>query len=145
MTRRLVSVGYEGRSIDELVEALLAEGVSTLVDVRLTPLSRKTGMSKTRLAQTLAAHGITYVHLPALGNPKDNRAPFRGGEPISRERFTERLNTAAGLQTLTVVSELLDSQTVALLCFERRHEQCHRHLVADQLRRHDATIRLTTL
>lgn len=141
----LVSVGYEGRSVDELITSLLAEGVSTLVDVRLTPLSRKPGLSKKRLSLTLAEHGIAYVHLPALGNPKDNRAPFRAGQPESRERFTDLLNTETGIQALTHVAELLDDQTVALLCFERSHEQCHRHLVAEQLSHTVHTLHLVTV
>jgi hypothetical protein len=34
-------------------------------------------MSKRKLAAALADAGIDYMHLPALGNPKDNRQPFR--------------------------------------------------------------------
>lgn len=145
MSSHLVSVGYEGRSVEELVASLLAEGVSTLVDVRLTPLSRKPGLSKKRLAQCLAQHGISYIHLPALGNPKDNREPFRAGQPESRERFTDLLNTEIGIEALTHVAELLDDQTVALLCFERSHEQCHRHLVAEQLSRSMHTLQVVTV
>lgn len=145
MSSHLVSVGYEGRSVEELVASLLAEGVSTLVDVRLTPLSRKPGLSKKRLSQSLAQHGITYIHLPALGNPKDNREPFRDGQPESRERFTELLNTEIGIEALTHVAELLDDQTVALLCFERSHEHCHRHLVAEQLSRSVRALHVVTV
>ncbi|PPJ18215.1 hypothetical protein C5E45_10195 [Nocardia nova] len=43
---------------------LLAEaGVATVVDVRLTPISRKPGLSKTKLSAALAEAGIRYVHL----------------------------------------------------------------------------------
>lgn len=37
----LVSVGYEGRTIEDLVEVLVAQNVQVVADVRLTPLSRK--------------------------------------------------------------------------------------------------------
>jgi hypothetical protein len=36
----LCTVGYEGRTVDDLVAARSADGVEILVDVRLTPLSR---------------------------------------------------------------------------------------------------------
>jgi uncharacterized protein (DUF488 family) len=36
----VVTVGYEGRTVDEFVDALSAARVKTLVDVRLTPISR---------------------------------------------------------------------------------------------------------
>ena len=83
----LVTVGYEGRTAEELVSAVAEAGVDVLADVRLTPLSRKPGLSKRRLAAALAGAGIKYVHLPALGNPQDNREAFRRGDPASRARF----------------------------------------------------------
>ena len=49
----LVGVGYEGRTVEELIVQLHTLGVSRLVDVRLTPLSRKPGLSKTALGQAL--------------------------------------------------------------------------------------------
>jgi len=75
----LVSVGYEGRTSEELLNTLVELGVTTLVDVRLTPLSRKPGLSKTRLSASSDAAGVRYIHLSALGNPKNNRDPFREG------------------------------------------------------------------
>ncbi len=36
----LIGVGYEGRTLEELVAHLLAMDVSRLVDVRLNPISR---------------------------------------------------------------------------------------------------------
>ncbi|WP_252446038.1 DUF488 domain-containing protein [Pseudonocardia humida] len=69
----LLTVGYEGRSVDDVVAGLVAQEVSLLIDVRLTPLSRKRGLSKRGLTEHLAAAGIEYLHLRALGNPVDNR------------------------------------------------------------------------
>jgi uncharacterized protein (DUF488 family) len=117
-TGTLVSIGYEGKTIDDLVAQLRAQSVGVLVDVRLTPLSRKPGLSKTKLSEALAAVGIGYVHHRALGNPKDNRAGFRAGEPESRARYRDVLETAAASDALAHVSELLDGGVVALLCFD---------------------------
>jgi uncharacterized protein (DUF488 family) len=131
----LVSLGYEGRSAEELIASLQRESVTVLVDVRLTPLSRKPGLSKQRLAQALEVAGIRYVHLRALGNPPDNRSGFRAGDPRSVEHFRDLLRERSAVEALDHVVELLDGETVALLCFERRHEACHRHVVAEELRR----------
>ena len=87
MRSELVSVGYEDRDFKELLGSLVERRVSVLVDVRLTPLSRKPGLSKRKLESALAEHGIRYIHLPALGNPKDNRAGYRAHKPQSRRRF----------------------------------------------------------
>ena len=131
----LVSLGYEGRTADELVANLQRESVSILVDVRLTPLSRKPGLSKRRLAQALEAVGIHYVHLPALGNPPENRSAFRAGDPLSRKRYRQILQQRHAAEAIQHVAELLDGGIVALLCFEREHESCHRHLVVEALKR----------
>lgn len=130
----LVSAGYEGRSAVELVESLRQHGVEALVDVRLTPLSRKKGLSKRALAEALEAVGIRYVHYRQLGNPKDNREDFRQGSRESRERYRRVLESEPAEEALRHVSELIDGGVVALLCFERDHAQCHRGLVIDVLR-----------
>jgi len=130
----LVSVGYEGRTVAELIDSLRTHRVRVLVDVRLTPLSRKKGLSKTALSQALEDAGIRYVHYRHLGNPKDNREKFRQGSTASRQRYREILNAGPAADALRHVSELLDYGVVALLCFERDHSQCHRGVVADVLR-----------
>lgn len=140
-----MSVGYEGRDVEELVSSLLQHEVAVLVDVRLTPLSRKRGLSKKRLAATLAAHGIRYVHLAALGNPKENRAALRAGDAKGLRRFQAVLDTKEGEYALQHVAELLDDHTVALLCFERHHEQCHRNLVVAALQKNQPGLHLVTV
>jgi uncharacterized protein (DUF488 family) len=132
-TGTLISIGYEGKTVGDLVTQLLDQDVRVLVDVRLTPLSRKPGLSKTKLAAALRAAGIEYIHHRALGNPKDNRAGFRAGEPESLARYHEVLDTADASVALDHVCELLDGGVVALLCFEQDHAECHRDVVIDRV------------
>lgn len=129
----LLTVGYEGRTAEELVVALADAGVEVLVDVRLTPLSRKPGLSKRQLADVLAAAGVEYVHLPALGNPRDNREAFRQGDPRSRARFRALLHTPQAQAALDELGLRARHERVALLCFEREPDCCHRQLVSDDL------------
>jgi uncharacterized protein (DUF488 family) len=90
-------------------------------------------LSKTKLSEALAAVGIRYVHYRALGNPKDNRAGFRAGEPESLARYREVLDSEAATDALAHVCERLDGGAVALLCFEHNHAECHRGVVASRL------------
>jgi uncharacterized protein (DUF488 family) len=137
----LVSVGYEGRTVDELIAALLFEGVEIVADVRLTPLSRKAGLSKTGLTAHLNGVGIGYVHFRGLGNPKDNRAPFRDGRvDAGVARFRELLMAADPIADLDRLTALAESSRVAVLCFERAHAQCHRQVVADEVVRRSAVV-----
>ena len=84
-----------------------------------------------KLAAALAEAGIDYVHLPALGNPKNNRGPSRTGDPESRQRFRALRHDEIALQALDHIVGLLEDGAVAGLCCERTDEHCYRHLVAE--------------
>lgn len=132
MAGRIYSVGYEGRTPDELVERLKAERVTTLVDVRLTPISRKPGFSRGRLAEALDRAGIAYVNEKDLGNPRDNRAAFhRKDIEAGRTRMKAILGEPAGTAAVDRVVSLASRHRIALLCVERDAEHCHRSVVAD--------------
>jgi uncharacterized protein (DUF488 family) len=142
---RLLTVGYEGRTPDELIRELKAHQVTVLVDVRLTPLSRKPGLSKTRLTEALRRRGIRYVHLRALGNPPENRVGLRAGSKSSQRRFQTLLKTKVGIEAMQLVADLMNDETVALLCFEREHATCHRRLVAEEIQRERPSLQVVTL
>lgn len=131
---RLISIGYEGRTAEDLIDDLAAQDVHVLIDVRLTPLSRKPGLSKRRLAERLAEAGIDYLHLKALGNPKENRQPFWDGRVEDGcEAFAELLNSDAPQAALQTIADLMATSTVAVLCFERDHDRCHRQVVTERV------------
>ncbi len=57
-----VSVGYQSRTIAEVVDLLVEAGVDILVDVRLNAISRKKGFSKSALASAMRKADIEYRH-----------------------------------------------------------------------------------
>jgi len=138
MMQSAIGVGYEGQTIDSFLTRLRLRDVKTVVDVRLTPLSRKRGFSKRALAEVLDANGIAYLHLPQLGNPKDNRDGFGSvSSPeglLARERYVALLETEAAGEAVDRVVDELRQGTVALLCFEADEAHCHRHEVLEAIR-----------
>jgi hypothetical protein len=82
----LFTIGYEGATLPEVIGRLRAAGVEVVVDVRAVAASRRAGFSKTVLRESLAAEGIGYEHVRALGTPKPGRdaaarrASWRGGD-----------------------------------------------------------------
>jgi uncharacterized protein (DUF488 family) len=131
-----ISVGYEGRNIENFVSALQHAEVEILVDVRLTPLSRKRGFSKTSLTEALADVGIRYVHLKALGNPRENREAFHTGDlRTGRSRFRKMLKQDAAQLALADLSDLVEEHRVGVLCFEADIEKCHRYEIIQALTR----------
>lgn len=132
-TGSVIGVGYEGTDLDAFVARLRLRSVHRVVDVRLTPLSRKKGFSKNGLREALAAVGISYTHLRALGNPKANRDGFSkiNGEDadVSRSTYVRLLQTAEASAALDQVRAYSETENIALLCFEAEEAHCHRALV----------------
>lgn len=129
----ILSIGYEGRSQADLLDALTRHGATVVVDVRLNPISRKPGLSKTRLAEALAAAGIEYRHLKALGNPRANRSPFHEGRIAEGcDEFRKLLAAPEAESALQQIVDESRNTTLAVLCFEKSHDQCHRQVVVDE-------------
>ena len=123
------TLGYTGRTWEQLVESLLNAGIRTLVDIRQNAVSMyRPELSKNNLRSGLAAVGIAYVHEPSLGVPKDIRAKAVStgnrdviwdwydehvAEPYARRRLHHFLNTV--------------EHPVAMMCAELDPTECHRH------------------
>jgi len=69
----LYTIGYAGHTIDTFVATLQQYQISALLDIRMTPISRKKGFSKTRLQMALEDANIGYYHLRTLGSPSSLR------------------------------------------------------------------------
>jgi uncharacterized protein (DUF488 family) len=129
----IFTIGYEGATLESVVTTLLDHGVTRVVDVRERPSSRKHGLSKTPLAAALAAAGIAYEHVRALGTPPEMRRAHRDG--LSWNAFERRYRTHMETQqtALVTVAAWVRVAPVALLCFEADARACHRSIVAQEL------------
>lgn len=138
--RLLFGVGYQGRGVAELLEALTRAGVRTLVDVRLNPVSRRPGFSKRALSSALGEGGIAYVHERSLGNPPENRAAFLGRDPApARQVLLTRLR-GEGAGAMDRLVATAGRAPVAVLCFERARDHCHRAVIMERARELDPAI-----
>jgi len=126
----IFTIGYEKRSIDELIWLLQARHVKRVVDVRLSPASRRPDFAKKRLSASLEAAGIAYEHRAGLGNPPAIREVYLSGDAEGGHRqFREHLKNGASA-ALDELADSLCEETVALLCLERDPYRCHRSVVA---------------
>jgi uncharacterized protein (DUF488 family) len=128
----LFTIGYEGATPDRLIETLRQAGVTTLVDVRELPNSRRPGFAKRALSEALARAGIGYRHVRALGTPPEGRAAAKAGRSAEMKRiFGARLaGTEAQAAVAALAAEAREGR-VCLLCLEADPAQCHRSLVAE--------------
>jgi hypothetical protein len=142
--RKVTTIGYEGRSIDDFVEEVKGAGIECVVDVRELPLSRRPGFSKTALSERLASAGIRYEHERSLGNPKDNRDGFRAGSEQAIERYESLLDGPAA-DAIERLRRSIDRSNIALLCYERDHSTCHRSCITKHIQAVDPTLAVDRL
>ena len=130
----VLTIGYEGATIEDFIATLKAAIVDVLIDIRDVPISRKRGFSKRSLADALRAADIDYVHLRDLGDPKPGREAARRGDTDEFERiFRTHLSRDASQEALINAVEIAKSARACLLCFERQHTCCHRSIVAEAM------------
>jgi uncharacterized protein (DUF488 family) len=134
MKQPLSTIGYEGRTIEELLDLLTAANVQLLIDVRAVAASRRPGFSKTALAGALKERGIDYLHLRPLGTPKSGREAARAGRVAEMrsiyEAHLESLEVQLALERLAVEAQ---GRHAALLCYELDVGHCHRAILAERL------------
>jgi uncharacterized protein (DUF488 family) len=136
---KLFTIGYEQTPPKAVLDELEHAGVKLLVDVRAVTSSRRPGFSKKQLAAGLDERGIAYVHLAALGTPKEGRMAARSGHYGALEKiYSKHLKTPDANEELDELSALVKKAgPVCLLCYERDHTHCHRQMIAEIIEERD--------
>ena len=128
---KVFTIGYGGRGKEDFLALLKANGVQTVVDIRLRPDRACMGIwvrardPRQGIERLLSDAGIGYRSLIELGNV------FLGyPEGEWQRRYQELLNSSGGLLTagLTGIPD-----PICLLCAEKRVAECHRKQVAEFL------------
>jgi uncharacterized protein (DUF488 family) len=133
---QVLAVGHSTRPITELVELLRGADVVTVADVRTIPRSRANPQYEgPALARALAAAGIGYQHLPALGGLRHARkdSPNAGWRNASFRGYADHMATPEFEEGLVQLRAVAHEGPVALLCAEAVPWRCHRSLIADAL------------
>jgi uncharacterized protein (DUF488 family) len=131
-----MTVGHSNRPAGELVEMLQAHGVKLLADVRTVPRSRHNPQfNRELLPATLAAAGIDYVHLPALGGLRRPRpdSTNTGWRNPSFRGYADYMQTPDFQAALDELIRLDAEHPMAIMCAESVPWRCHRSLIADAL------------
>jgi uncharacterized protein (DUF488 family) len=127
----LLTIGYQGATLPDVLTALGNAGVDLLIDVRAVPRSRKPGFSGRILAASAEAAGIGYRHLQRLGTPKPGRDAARRGDAAGMAAiFNAHMTGDEPQAALAEAIALAEDHRACLLCFERDPHFCHRTIVA---------------
>ena len=122
---RIFTVGYGGRTFQELVALLRRHEIDCLVDVRSAPYSRyRPEFSRHSLEPALIADGIRYVFLgDALGGRPQAEDCYVDGK-VDYDLVRDREFYRRGIERLQRAYQ--QRMRIVLLCSEGRPEECHR-------------------
>lgn len=131
----ILTIGYEGSTIEEFINQLVEANVQTVIDVRKNPISRKFGFSKTKLRTFLSSMGIGYSHLRDLGIPTETRRSFldTGDRPGLLEWYRNQLPQVFENAEDELTISFARFRNPALLCFEKSSHDCHRSVLAEYI------------
>jgi uncharacterized protein (DUF488 family) len=129
----ITTIGYEGASIDEFLMTLTRDKIQVLVDVRNNPWSMKYGFTKHTLQSLCEKMNIRYLGIPALGIPGNLRKNLTTKDDYKHLFMTYATYLKTQEENLTKLIALSKNQRIALMCFEKDPQYCHRHILAEQL------------
>jgi uncharacterized protein (DUF488 family) len=131
----LYTIGHSTRTLDELVSALKAHGIETLVDIRAFPMSRRLPyFHREVLERSLPEHGIRYVWMQALGGYRKairKDSPHTALRNANFRNYADYALTPEFEEAAAELVEIANGSRTAYMCAERVYFRCHRMIVSD--------------
>lgn len=136
----LYTIGHSTRTLEELVEALQAHDIETLVDIRSFPMSRRLPhFNRESLEKTLPDAGIRYVWMKELGGRRKKilkDSPHIAIRSDSFRNYADHMLTPEFQHGMSELLKLAEQGRTAYMCAERLYFNCHRMMVSDWLVAH---------
>lgn len=136
----IYTIGHSTRELPELISALEAHGIKTLVDIRAFPMSRRLPhFNRESLEKALPEAGISYVWMSALGGRRKRQtkdSPNTGLRNDSFRNYADYMLTSEFQNGIDELLRLAVNGPTAIMCAERVYFRCHRMLVSDFLAAH---------
>lgn len=130
----IFTIGYEKRDGEGLTSSLMDVGIELLADIREKPMSRLPDFRAVALRGFCADVGIEYRHWSELGSTELLRNHLKDTGDFKHFEIGFRRHVLRHGQTaLEELAAAARRKSTALLCYERRHEECHRSTVAEML------------
>jgi len=130
----IVTIGYEGKTIDKFLYELIKNKIGIVADVRRNAYSMKFGFQRNKLESYLEKIGIDYIHMPELGIPSSSRKNLNTYEDYQALFVSYRQDIETKLESLERIKLISQNKKVSLMCFEKDVKYCHRGIIAERLR-----------
>lgn len=129
----ITTIGYEGKSIDKFLGELIENKINILIDVRRNAFSRKYGFQEEALKNYLGKINIDYMHIPELGIDSQFRKNLDDPEAYRLLFKKYKEDMKENNLYLERIKNISKDKRIALMCFEKDIECCHRGILAELL------------
>src|SRR5947209_14335253 len=134
------TIGHSTRSLDELIEALQAHSIQTLIDIRSLPMSRRLPhFNRESLDTTLPQAGIQYLWMKELGGHRKKSLADSPNVALRSDSFRNYADYMLSAEFENAIAEVIkigEHSRTAYMCAERVYFKCHRMMVSDWLVAH---------
>ena len=130
------TLGHSTLALEDFLRLLEAHSLDAIADVRRFPASRRhPHFAREPLAASLAARGVAYSWLPALGGRRGGRpdSPHVAWRNAAFRGYADHMDSAEFRDGLDALLALAAAHRVAVMCAEAVPWRCHRQLIADAL------------
>jgi uncharacterized protein (DUF488 family) len=134
---RIWTIGHSTRTIEDFLALLHEADIEALADVRRFPGSRRLPhFGRDALSASLARAGMDYVPFPELGGRRRPRAdsPNTAWRHAAFRGYADYMMTDAFRVGIARLLDLARQKRTAVMCAEALWWQCHRGLIADDLK-----------
>jgi len=136
----LYTIGHSTRTVEDLLAALQAHSIKTLVDIRAFPMSRRLPyFNRENLEKALPQAGIRYIWMKELGGRRKKSLPESPNVALRNDSFRNYADYMLTPEFEQAMGELIKigvQSPTAYMCAERVYFRCHRMLVSDWLVAH---------
>ncbi len=131
------TIGFTKKSAEKFFELLKANGVTTVVDVRISNSSQLAGFAKgSDLAYFVKQIvGADYRHIVDFAPTKDLLSKWRK-EEVNWDQYTSIYNSLLKARHIESKYDVNSFDNACFLCSEDTPEYCHRRLLAEYLQQH---------
>jgi len=129
---RIFSIGYEKKDADAFLDLLIQNQITVVADVRANPFSMNFTFCKNKLRKTLNKVDIDYINFPELGINGSHRRNLKTEADYARLfQFYQSEILPKQAQKIGELIKLGSEKRVALLCFEKDANHCHRSVLSN--------------
>ena len=136
----IYTIGHSTRELGELISALQAHSIKTLVDIRSFPMSRRLPhFNRENLEKELPKSGIDYVWLRELGGRRKRQTDHSPNVALRNDSFrnyADYMLTEDFERGIGQLLQISEGGPAVIMCAERVYFRCHRMLVSDSLVAH---------